>query len=80
MDLHSLRKKLSNILLRLFLQLKILKSSIEKAIYFITNKYVRGFLVRYIFQKVLFSKKEIRASGIYRKTNLVINAYFIGFD
>ena len=33
------------------LQLKILKSSKGKAIYFITNKDMRGFLARYMFLK-----------------------------
>ena len=32
----------------------------------ITNKDMRVFLVRYIFQKVLLSNKKIPASGIYR--------------
>ena len=39
------------------LKLKILKSIKGKAIYFSTNKDMRGFLVRYIFQKVLLSNK-----------------------
>ena len=73
---HSLRNKL------ICRKLKILKSSKGKAIFFIINEDMGGFLVRYIFQKVLllFLTNKYGRPASTETTSLVINPYFIGFD
>ena len=68
-----------NIKVSISSSLKFLKAGKGKAIYYITNKDIRGFFCWLYLRKScpFVSNKEIRGSASTETTSLVINAYLI---